>query len=179
MRRARDGLAFGRSIEQNLSRNAALPQREPSTEPGLNQAFWAVADLADLQGETFVAVPAPSTKAHAPATAIARSADPFRNPSYPKRVHFPEREELGRVLASCEERLSTAVAKLRDQPDQAKKSNLLRLYHQLQGARDQVAEGARRLPLEAAGLYHEDHERFQQATAAFERTWRQWEKAIA
>ena len=36
----------------------------------------------------------------------------------------------------------------------------MRLYHQMQGARDQVAEAVRRLPLEVGGLYHEDHERF-------------------
>jgi hypothetical protein len=54
-----------------------------------------------------------------------------------------------------------------------------RLYSQMQGARDQVAEAVRRLPMEVGGLYHEDHERLEQAKAAIERTWRRWEKAGA
>ncbi len=49
------------------------------------------------------------------------------------------------------------------------------MFHQLQGARDQVAEGVRRLPLEAGELYHEDKERFEQAVAAFDRVWPKWE----
>ncbi len=52
-----------------------------------------------------------------------------------------------------------------------------RLYHQLLGARDQVAESARRLPLETGDLYGEDKERFEQALAAFDRILKRWVKA--
>jgi hypothetical protein len=51
----------------------------------------------------------------------------------------------------------------------------IRTFHQLQGARDQIAEGVRRLPLEAGELYHEDKERYHQALAAFNRVWQKWE----
>jgi hypothetical protein len=43
------------------------------------------------------------------------------------------------------------------------------------GARDQIAEGVRRLPLETGALYDEDHERYKEAVAAFERVYRRWE----
>jgi len=45
------------------------------------------------------------------------------------------------------------------------------------GARDQVAESVRRIPLETGGLYHEDKERFEQALAAFDRVLQRWVKA--
>jgi hypothetical protein len=51
----------------------------------------------------------------------------------------------------------------------------VRLYHQLMGARDQIADCVRRMPLEAADLYEEDQERYQNAVAAFERTWGKWQ----
>jgi hypothetical protein len=54
----------------------------------------------------------------------------------------------------------------------------VRLYHQLLGARDQIAECARRMPLETGELYQEDKERFAQATGALERVWQRWEKSI-
>jgi hypothetical protein len=104
----------------------------------------------------------------------SRAAQPFRNPAYPQRNHFTERAHLEGVLQSFDQRLESASQKLNLLANHADKPRFLRLYHQLQGARDQVAETARRLPLEVGGLYHEDHERFEQAVEAFERTWRRW-----
>jgi hypothetical protein len=104
----------------------------------------------------------------------SRAAQPFHNPAYPQRVHFTERAQLEGVLRSFDQRLESASQKLNLLANHADKPRFLRLYHQLQGARDQVAETARRLPLEVGGLYHEDHERFEQAVEAFERTWRRW-----
>ena len=52
---------------------------------------------------------------------------------------------------------------------------LVRVYHQLLGIRDQVAESVRRMPLETGDLYAEDNERFEQAVAALDRVWRQWQ----
>jgi hypothetical protein len=51
--------------------------------------------------------------------------------------------------------------------------------HPMRGARDQVAEALRRLPLEAGTLYAEDKERFEQAVQDFDRVWRQWEASPA
>ena len=63
----------------------------------------------------------------------------------------------------------------RGEPPQA--GELVRLYLQMLGARDQLAEAARRMPLETGDLYDEDKERFEQAVAALERVWQRWEKA--
>jgi CBS-domain-containing membrane protein len=106
----------------------------------------------------------------------SRTADPCHNPSYPPRVHFLEAADLEKALRSCDERLNAAYQKLRAIANHAQQPLLVRLYHQLQGARDQIAEAVRRLPLETADLYHEDKERFEQAQEAFERTWAIWEK---
>ena len=101
--------------------------------------------------------------------------DPFHNPSYPRRDHFSERSKLEAAVRTCEARVEAARQKLEaggEPPERAK-----RLYHQLLGIRDQIAECARRIPLETGELYAEDEERFKQATAALERVWRRWEQA--
>jgi hypothetical protein len=104
-----------------------------------------------------------------------RPTDRAHNPSYPRRTHFSERTQLEEVLRSCEERLSSARKKLIAARGQADEETRARTIHQLEGARDQIAETVRRLPLEAGELYHEDRERYQQAVAAFDRIWRKWE----
>jgi len=58
-----------------------------------------------------------------------------------------------------------------------KQAIFVRLYLQMLGARDQLAESARRMPLETGDLYHEDKERFEQARAALDRLGRSWDKA--
>jgi hypothetical protein len=118
-----------------------------------------------------------SLEKHVEAPGLPRTADPDLNPTYPKRVHFVERGQLEEALRSCDRRLSAAFQKLKVLANHAQAPQFVRLYHQMQGARDQVAESVRRLPLEVGGLYHEDHERFGQAVAAMERTWQRWEKA--
>jgi hypothetical protein len=104
------------------------------------------------------------------------TVNPFHNPSYPIRTHFPEREKLEASLRDAEERLSAARQKLPTLDNDSRKPRFVRLYHQLMGARDQIADCIRRIPLEAGGLYREDEERFHNATAAFERIWRKWEQ---
>jgi hypothetical protein len=108
---------------------------------------------------------------------IEKGADPFHNPTYPRRVHLDERAGLEQDLRACDRRLDSAVQKLNVLASHTQKSLFVRLFHQMQGARDQVAEAVRRLPLEVGGLYHEDHERLKQANAAMDRIWRRWEKA--
>jgi hypothetical protein len=107
--------------------------------------------------------------------ARTRSTDRAHNPSYPRRTHYSERTQLEEVLRSCEERLSSARQKLIAVRGQADGDTRARTFHQLAGARDQIAETVRRLPLEAGELYHEDKERYEQAVAAFDRIWRKWE----
>jgi hypothetical protein len=105
----------------------------------------------------------------------SRPVDPFHNPSYPARNHFHEREELEESLRAAEERVSAARQKLSALTSHPQRAAFVRLYHQMMGARDQIAECAGRIPLEAADLYQEDKERYVQAVAALERTWEKWQ----
>src|SRR4029077_18890862 len=75
----------------------------------------------------------------------SRPADPYHNPSYPQRIHFHEVARLDAVLHSCEERVSEAFQKLGAVANDAQKPRFVRIYHQLQGARDQIAEAVRRM----------------------------------
>ena len=69
-----------------------------------------------------------------------------------------------------------AQKRLEPQGDRAGKPDSVRLFHQLLGVRDQLAECVRRIPLETGELYAEDNERFNQAAAALDRVWQRWEK---
>ena len=107
----------------------------------------------------------------------SRGVDLYRSPTYPQRVHLHERGQLEEALRACDQRLNAAFQKLNVLANHAEKHRFVRLYHQMQGARDQVAEAVRRLPLEAGGLYREDYERFHNAMEAIERTWQRWESS--
>jgi hypothetical protein len=109
------------------------------------------------------------------AVATTRGTEPFRNPSYPTRDHFSERAQLEEALRIAAERVEAARGKL-DVGGAARTAEAVRLYHQLLGVHDQLAECARRMPLETGALYDEDQERFTQASAALERTWQRWEQ---
>jgi hypothetical protein len=104
-----------------------------------------------------------------------RALDRFKSPTYPQRVHLHERGELEASLGSCEERLQAVQNKLSALGNHPQRASFERLYQQMLGARDQVAEAVRRLPLETGALYDEDRERFEQAIAAFERAHRRWD----
>jgi hypothetical protein len=108
----------------------------------------------------------------------SNSIEPYRNPTYPQRDHFSERSGLEEALRTSEERIDAARRTLEASGDLAGKAVAVRLYHQLLGARDQIAECTRRMPLETGELYQEDKERFEQAVAALERVWQRWEKTI-
>jgi hypothetical protein len=110
----------------------------------------------------------------------SKSASPvpiesYRNPSYPKCDHYSDRPRLEQALQLCEERLASVAGRLRDSANKPERAPLVRIYHQMLGIRDQVAECVRRMPLETGDLYTEDHERFEQASAALERVWRRWQ----
>ncbi len=111
-----------------------------------------------------------------PATGL-RHGDPFHNPTYPVRDHILECAELEKAVRSCTDRVNSARQKLNSVVNHPKQASFVRLYLQMLGARDQLAEAARRMPLETGDLYHEDKERFEQALAALDRLWQSWEKA--
>lgn len=117
----------------------------------------------------------PSAPAQDNHTTGPHSVDPFHNPSYPKRTHFAERTKLAETLNRVDERMGQAAKKLAVLARDPRLVDFSRLYHQMMGARDQIAECARRIPREAGELYHEDHERLDQAVQAFERVVRQFE----
>lgn len=94
-----------------------------------------------------------------------------RNPSYPQRVHVRERAEWQALLQSWETRIAEAHAQLSRKPDP---SAAARLYAQMLGARDQIADAVRRLPMEVGGLYDEDRHRVTEAVAALERLFNRW-----
>jgi hypothetical protein len=100
---------------------------------------------------------------------------PFKSPTYPLRIHFAEAAELKERLSSIEERLAAVRRKLDALGSHQDRAAFEQLYFQMLGARDQVAEGVRRLPLETGALYDEDKERYTEALAAFERAFRRWE----
>ncbi|MGA2702561.1 MAG: hypothetical protein ABSH35_15890 [Isosphaeraceae bacterium] len=103
------------------------------------------------------------------------ACDPFRNPSYPQRTHFAERPQLEETLRSWEQKISNVTGKLTALGDHPGCATYERLFHQMQGARDQMAEAVRRLPLETGALYEEDRERFEAAAAALGRLFQSWD----
>jgi hypothetical protein len=102
-------------------------------------------------------------------------ADPYKNPSYPQRVHVHERAHWQGVLASCEEKVAAAGRKLAALGNGPGRPAFARLYAQMLGARDQVADAARRLPGETGDLYEEDKHRLEEAVAALDRVAKQWD----
>lgn len=105
----------------------------------------------------------------------ARGRNPLKNPSYPQRIHLLERAQWQGVLKTCEERLAKARQKLNVLGNSPSRPAFERLYAQMLGARDQVAEAIRRLPLETGDLYEEDKHRVEQAVAALDRVVQRWD----
>ncbi|MGP0061972.1 MAG: hypothetical protein ACLQGP_00035 [Isosphaeraceae bacterium] len=105
----------------------------------------------------------------------SKALSPFKNPSYPPRVHFHERAALQESLRGCEERLKGIRQKLDTMAYHPQKAAHERVYFQMIGARDQVADTVRRMPLETGSLHEEDKERYEIALAAFDRAYRSWD----
>jgi hypothetical protein len=78
------------------------------------------------------------------------------------------------VLQECETRVADARKHLNDAGSGPNRPALERLFAQMLGARDQVAEAARRLPMETGDLYDEDKHRLEEAVAALERVVQKW-----
>jgi hypothetical protein len=80
------------------------------------------------------------------------------------------------TLKSWDEKIAGVVRKLATlRPDQVNRASFDRAYHQMLGARDQMADAVRRMPLEAGALYAEDHERLKNAEAALVRLMARWD----
>ncbi len=105
----------------------------------------------------------------------ATELGPFKNPSYPPRVHFDERAKFQESLRSCEDRLKGIRQRLDLLGNHPQKAAHERVYFQMLGAHDQVADTIRRLPVETGALYDEDKERYEIAMAAFERVYKSWD----
>ena len=103
------------------------------------------------------------------------AANPFRNPSYPQRTHFGERPQLEETLRSWEQKIDNLAGKLTALGNHPGRATYERLFHQMQGARDQMAEAVRRMPVETGALYDEDRERFEAAAAALGRLCQNWD----
>ena len=110
--------------------------------------------------------------------ARTQPVDPLKNPAYPQRVHIHERAHWQGVLDSCEQRI--AAARLKHDPGgpgAPDRPGFDRLHAQMLGARDQVADAARRLPGETGDLYEEDRHRLEDAVSALDRVLRVWESS--
>jgi len=99
----------------------------------------------------------------------------FKNPSYPDRTHQADRAGLAASLKSCDEKIAGVRKKLGLLANHPRRAEYETLFHQLQGARDQFADAASRMPREAGELYHEDAERLEFAREAFARLLKRWD----
>ncbi len=107
------------------------------------------------------------------------ASNPLQNPSYPQRTHFGERPQLEETLRSWEQKIGGVAGKLAALGNHPARATYERLYHQMLGARDQMAEAVRRLPRETGALYDEDRERFKAAAAALGRLFLKWDSVKA
>jgi hypothetical protein len=118
----------------------------------------------------------PVSEAEGAPPAPSVPADPRKNPAYPQRVHIQERAHWQGVLRACEERIAPYLQKLSAiVPNSPDRPRFERLYAQMLGARDQVADAARRLPGEVGDLYKEDRHRLEEAVAALDRVIGKWD----
>ena len=105
-----------------------------------------------------------------------RPIDPARkNPSYPQREHLHEKAQWIAQLQDVENKVNTARQMLNSLKTDPKRPAFERIFAQMQGARDQVADAVRRLPQETGDLYEEDHHRVADAQAALKRLFERWE----
>jgi hypothetical protein len=86
-----------------------------------------------------------------------------------------ERAQWQAILTTWEARIAAASRSLAARG--ADRPAFERMYAQMLGARDQIADAARRLPMEVGDLYEEDKHRLEEAVAALERLFARWEGA--
>ena len=98
-----------------------------------------------------------------------------KNPSYPQRVHLKEKPHWEALLKTWNDRVTEAGKKLAISKDGGDHDSRERIHAQMLGARDQIADAVRRLPMEVGSLYEEDRRRAEEAVAALERLFKRWE----
>ena len=126
-----------------------------------------------------VAKSQPVSEAESDVPTRSQPIDPRKNPSYPQRVHIHERAHWLGQLQRCEERIEVARQKLNVLGGSPNRAAFERLFAQMLGARDQVADAARRLPMETGDLYEEDKHRLEEAVAALDRVFLRWDSQRA
>lgn len=94
----------------------------------------------------------------------------IHNPSYPQRVHIQERSKWEGVLKEWERKIAAAKTSFH-----ATGQGSTYLLHQMEGARDQIAEMVARLPMEVGHIYEEDKFTLELAVQALERLFKKWE----
>ncbi len=92
------------------------------------------------------------------------TSNPMRNPSYPQRVHIRERAQWQAVLKTWDDRIAEAIASAKGSAEANGK-----LIAQMAGARDQIGEAVKRLPMEVSEMYEEDKHRLENAVESLER----------
>ncbi|MFO0958455.1 MAG: hypothetical protein U0800_13660 [Isosphaeraceae bacterium] len=100
---------------------------------------------------------------------------PWQNPSYPQRVHIGERARWKGVLDAWQGRIDDVRRRLDHIAPGPKRAPYEKVYFQMCGARDQIAEAAARLPMEVDHMYHEDLRRLKEAVSALERLFARWD----
>ena len=107
--------------------------------------------------------------------ARASAPNSEKSPAYPNRVHLAERPRWEALLSEWDGRVASAREGLTGKSSGAGREESERLVVQMIGARDQLADAVRRLPMEVGHFYEEDHHRADHAVAALERLFRRWD----
>ena len=117
--------------------------------------------------------PQPSSEGESSSTRT-RTPDPRKNPSYPAREHLFEKPHWQSVLRDAEAQIAPFVQRLNVIGNDSNRATYERLYAQMLGARDQIADAVRRLPGETGDLYEEDKHRVEEAIVALNRLAQRW-----
>jgi hypothetical protein len=104
----------------------------------------------------------------------SRSADAHSSATYPQRVHIHERSQWQALLKKWDERVASAGQTLTTLSPGDDRTARQLLYLQMTGARDQIADAVRRLPMEVGSMYEDDHLRLEEGVAALERLFQHW-----
>ncbi len=100
--------------------------------------------------------------------------DPRKNPSYPTRQHLAEKPHWQSILQNAETQIAPFAQRLSVIGNDPNRATYERLYAQMLGAHDQIADAVRRLPGENGDLYEEDKHRVEEAVTALDRLARRW-----
>lgn len=107
-------------------------------------------------------------------TKTPQRVDPRYNPSYPHRVHTDERARWNSLQREWAERVDAAAKKLESLKNGPKGEEAHRLFVQMSGSLDQIAEAALRLPTEVGSIYDEDRHLMHEAEVALKRLYDRW-----